>query len=344
MASHGETLPTPPDAATGAATDASTGVATGAAAAGGRLRPGITLAATPLGNIGDATDRLREGLAEADLIAAEDTRRARQLASALGVEIRGTVVSNFDHNEEQRITQLLDAARSGARVLVVTDAGMPVVSDPGLAIVAAAHDAGVPVTCLPGPSAVTTALALSGLKVGRFIFDGFAPRKQGARREWLGSLALEQRACCFFESPHRLAATLAEAADVLGGDRRAAVCRELTKYYEETRRGTLSDLAEWAAEGVRGEITVVLEGAGVTAAPVNPEDLVEEVEFRVAGGDRLKDACRSVAGTAGLVKHRDLYQAVLAARAAREAAEAGEDSGDDSGDDPGKNSGDAPWE
>lgn len=325
MASHGETPHTPMD-------DPDTGHLPGAGAddradweparSGGRvLQPGITLAATPLGNIGDATDRLRAALSEADLIAAEDTRRARQLASALDVEIRGRVVSNFDHNEEQRIVQLLDAARSGARVLVVTDAGMPVVSDPGLAVVAAAHDADLPVTCLPGPSAVTTALALSGLKVGRFIFDGFAPRKQGARRDWLQSLATEQRACCFFESPHRIAATLAEAADILGSERRAAVCRELTKLHEETRRGTLDEVAEWAEGGVRGEITVVLEGAGVTSAPVNPEDLVEEVEFRVAGGDRLKDACRSVAGTAGLVKHRELYQAVLDARAAGDAGE-----------------------
>ncbi len=295
------------------------------------LQPGITLAATPLGNIGDATDRLRAALGEADVIAAEDTRRARQLASALGVEIRGRVVSNFDHNEAQRIEQLLDAARSGRRVLVVTDAGMPVVSDPGLAVVAAAHDADLPVTCLPGPSAVTTALALSGLKVGRFIFDGFAPRKPGARRDWLQSLVGEQRACCFFESPHRLAATLAEAADILGGDRRVAVCRELTKMYEETRRGTLEEIAAWAADGVRGEITVVLEGAGVSTAPVNPEDLVEEVEFRVSGGERLKDACRSVAGTAGLVKHRELYQAVLDARAARDSDD--DNSTDGSGDD-----------
>lgn len=183
MASHGETPHTPMD-------DPDTGHLPGAggddradwepARSGGRvLQPGITLAATPLGNIGDATDRLRAALSEADLIAAEDTRRARQLASALDVEIRGRVVSNFDHNEEQRIAQLLDAARSGHRVLVVTDAGMPVVSDPGLAVVAAAHDAGLPVTCLPGASAVTTALALSGLKVGRFIFDA-SPRASRA--------------------------------------------------------------------------------------------------------------------------------------------------------------------
>ena len=336
MASHGETPHTPMD-------DPDTGHLPGAGAddradweparSGGRvLQPGITLAATPLGNIGDATDRLRAALSEADLIAAEDTRRARQLASALDVEIRGRVVSNFDHNEEQRIAQLLDAARSGHRVLVVTDAGMPVVSDPGLAIVAAAHDAELPVTCLPGPSAVTTALALSGLKVGKFCFDGFAPRKPGARRDWLRSLEGEKRACCFFESPHRIAATLAEAADILGSERRAAVCRELTKLHEETRRGTLSELAEWAEEGVRGEITVVIEGADDGPTTVNPEDHVDEVEFRIAGGERLKDACRVVAGTVGLAKHRDLYEAVIAARKER-AAEGDDPWADDDGDD-----------
>lgn len=291
----------------------------GRAPTGRTLEPGITLAATPLGNIGDATDRLRAALGEADVIAAEDTRRTRQLAAALDVEIRGKVLSNFDHNEESRIGQLIDAARSGSRVLVVTDAGMPVVSDPGLAIVAAAHDAELRVTCLPGPSAVTTALALSGLKVGKFCFDGFAPRKPGARRDWLRSLEGEKRACCFFESPHRIAATLAEAADILGSERRAAVCRELTKLHEETRRGTLSELAEWAEEGVRGEITVVIEGADDGPTTVNPEDHVDEVEFRVAGGERLKDACRVVAGTVGLAKHRDLYEAVIAARKERAA-------------------------
>lgn len=306
----------------------------GRAPTGRTLEPGITLAATPLGNIGDATGRLRAALGEADVIAAEDTRRTRQLAAALDVEIRGTVLSNFDHNEEMRIGQLIDAARSGARVLVVTDAGMPVVSDPGLAIVAAAHDAELPVTCLPGPSAVTTALALSGLKVGKFCFDGFAPRKPGARRDWLRSLEGEKRACCFFESPHRIAATLAEAAEILGAERRAAVCRELTKLHEETRRGTLSELAEWAEEGLRGEITVVIEGADSGPTAVNPEDHVDEVEFRVAGGERLKDACRVVAGTVGLAKHRDLYEAVIAAR--KERAAEGDDPWAEDGDDDGE--------
>ena len=278
------------------------------------LPAGINLVATPLGNIADASDRLRQALADADIIAAEDTRRARNLASALGIEPRGKFVSNFDHNEDSRTSALIAAAKSGKKVIVVTDAGMPVVSDPGLAVVAAAHDAGVPVTCIPGASAVTTALALSGLGVGHFCFDGFAPRKSGARRAWLESLVAEKRACCFFESPHRLATTLADAAEILGPQRRASVSRELTKRFEETKRATLGELAEWAADGVRGEITVVIEGAGETMREVSTEGLVERVEELAAAGDRLKDACKKVAAEAGLSKHRDLYQAVLAAR------------------------------
>lgn len=276
------------------------------------LSAGITLAATPLGNIGDATDRLRDALATADIIAAEDTRRTRNLATALGVEPRGRIVSNFDHNEEGRAAELITAAKSGRTVLVVTDAGMPVVSDPGLGVVAAAHDAGVPVTCLPGPSAVVTALALSGLAVGHFAFDGFAPRKAGPRRRWLESLVGERRAVCFFESPHRLAQTLDDASAVLGAGRRAAVVRELTKLHEEVRRGTLAELAEWAAEGVRGEITVVIDAAEKTAA--DPGDLIGEVGDRVAAGERLKEACRAVAKEHGLGGHRELYQAVIGAQ------------------------------
>ncbi len=176
------------------------------------LPRGIILAATPLGNIDDATPRLRQALAEADYIAAEDTRRTRNLAQALGVELRGQVLSNFDHNEQDRVEQLIHHART-ATVVVVTDAGMPIVSDPGFPLVAAAHDAGVPITCFPGPSAVPVAIALSGLHVGKFAFDGFAPRKSGVRRAWLESLITEGRAVCFFESPHRIAATLAEAVE-----------------------------------------------------------------------------------------------------------------------------------
>ena len=244
------------------------------------------------------------------MIAAEDTRRTRALAAALGVEITGRVVSNFDHNEDSRVRELLDAARAGT-VLVVTDAGMPLVSDPGHSIVAAAHDAAIPVTCIPGPSAVTTALALSGLNVGHFIFDGFAPRKAGARRAWLETLVHERRAVCCFESPHRIEQLLTDAADVLGPERRAAVCRELTKTYEEVKRGTLGELSEWAADGVRGEITLVIEGG--TGQQAEPEDLVGLVLELVDGGQRMKDAAKQVAKQHG-VKVGDLYDAALDAR------------------------------
>lgn len=278
-----------------------------------RLDPlprGVIVAATPLGNIADASARLMQALEHADIVAAEDTRRARNLAQALGIEIRGKVVSNFDHNEEGRAAQLVEAARSGT-VLVVSDAGMPLVSDPGHSIVAAAAEAGVPVTCFPGPSAVPTALALSGLGVGHFLFDAFAPRKAGPRKAWLESLRGEKRAIVFFESPHRLAQTLSDAAAVLGEDRPAAVCRELTKTYEEVKRGSLGELAKWAEDNARGEITVVIEGG--EEVPSSLEELVDKVQRRVADGVRAKDACKEVAeGTP--VSNRELYDAFLNAR------------------------------
>lgn len=286
-------------------------------------RGGIILAATPLGTALDASVRLIDALGSADIVAAEDTRRTRALAEALGVEITGKVVSNFDHNEADRAAGLVAQAAAGARVLVVTDAGMPAVSDPGFPVVQAAQQAGVPLTCLPGPSAVPTALALSGVGVGHFAFDGFAPRKDGDRRRWLETLVDQRRAVAFFESPHRLGRTLETAAEVLGADREAAVCRELTKTHEEIRRAPLGDLVTWAAEataaaergegpGIRGEITVVLASAP-QAAPTDPGDLVVLVEDKVAAGERLKDACRTVAQAHG-ASRRELYEAVLAAR------------------------------
>ncbi|AGN18658.1 hypothetical protein J433_14102 [Corynebacterium glutamicum MT] len=273
------------------------------------LPTGIIIAATPLGNIGDASPRLVHALANATMVAAEDTRRTASLAAALGVEIKGQLVSNFDHNEQARVGKLIEAARTGT-VLVVSDAGMPVVSDPGFALIDAAHDANIPVTCFPGPSAVPTALALSGLHVGRFAFDGFAPRKQGARTTWLESLKTEKRAVCFFESPHRIAETLAHAAEVLG-ERRAAVCRELSKTYEQVKRGTLPELAEWAQDGVRGEITVVIEGAGDIAADV--DSLIDAAQQRVDSGERLKAVCADLAKIHGVSKN-ELYDAVISAR------------------------------
>jgi 16S rRNA (cytidine1402-2'-O)-methyltransferase len=273
----------------------------------------LVLAATPLGDSRDASARLLDALATADVVAAEDTRRVRSLAAALGVTIGGRVVSHYDAVEAARLPGLLDEVRAGRTVLVVSDAGMPSVSDPGYRIVAAATAEGLPVTCLPGPSAVTTALVLSGLPVERFCFDGFAPRRDGERRRWLATLRSEPRAVVFFESPHRVADTLALAAEVLGPDRAAAVCRELTKKFEEVRRGGLAELAAWAAEGVRGEVTVVLSGAAPSAAPP-VESLVDAVAERVADGERFKDAVAAVAEGAGVAK-RELYAAALAARA-----------------------------
>ncbi|MEJ3659080.1 16S rRNA (cytidine(1402)-2'-O)-methyltransferase [Actinomycetes bacterium KLBMP 9759] len=273
----------------------------------------LVLAATPLGHARDASARLIDAIATADVIAAEDTRRFRTLAAALGVGITGKVVSHYDAVEAARMPALLDDVRAGRTVLLVTDAGMPAVSDPGFRIVAAAAAEGLPVTCLPGPSAVTTALVLSGLPCERFCFDGFAPRRAGERRRWLETLLGESRAVVFFESPHRLAETLAAAVEVLGAARGAAVCRELTKKHEEVIRGPLAELAAWAEEGpVRGEITVVLAGAAPSAAP-SVESLVGAVHERVADGERLKSAVSAVAEAAGVPK-RDLYAAALATK------------------------------
>ncbi|MFB9498117.1 16S rRNA (cytidine(1402)-2'-O)-methyltransferase [Saccharothrix mutabilis subsp. capreolus] len=269
----------------------------------------LVLAATPLGDVRDASARLVDALATADVVAAEDTRRLRSLAAALDVEVGGRVVSFYDQVETSRLPGLLESLHAGKTVLLVTDAGMPSVSDPGYRLVAACVEEGLVVTCLPGPSAVTTALAVSGLPSDRFCFEGFPPRKQGERQRWFAALASEPRTCVFFESPHRLAATLADAASVLGEDRRAAVCRELTKTYEEVRRGGLGELAEWAAEGVKGEITVVLGPAAPTEGP-SMESLVAEVKQRVADGERLKAAAAEVAQAAGVSK-KALYDAVV---------------------------------
>jgi 16S rRNA (cytidine1402-2'-O)-methyltransferase len=275
----------------------------------------LVLAGTPIGDPADASARLREALASADIVAAEDTRRLRRLLRDLSVEVTGRVVSYYDANESTRTPELLDALLAGSRVVVVTDAGMPSVSDPGYRLVAAAHDAGVRVTAVPGPSAVLTALAVSGLPVDRFCFEGFLPRKAGERAARLQGLAAEARTLVFFEAPHRLAVMLAALAVAFGAERSAAVCRELTKTYEEVRRGGLGELATWAADGVRGEITIVVAGAK-PPAPAETADLVAAVLARVAAGDRLKEATGEVARQHRAVR-RELYQAVLDARAAQ---------------------------
>jgi 16S rRNA (cytidine1402-2'-O)-methyltransferase len=268
----------------------------------------LVLLGAPLGNPGDASTRLRESLATADVVAAEDTRRLGRLARDLGVEITGKIVSYFEGNEERRSADLVAAVRGGALVVLITDGGMPSVSDPGYRLVRATLDAGLPVTAAPGPSAVTTALAVSGLPTDRFCFEGFLPRRPGERRGRLAALAAEPRTLVVFEAPHRVAATLADLAATFGADRPAALCRELTKTYEEVRRAPLGVLAEQAAtDPPRGEITLVIAGAPATAAgrPAD-EDLRAAVAAREAAGMSRRDAVTAVAAAYGLPK-REVY-------------------------------------
>jgi 16S rRNA (cytidine1402-2'-O)-methyltransferase len=274
----------------------------------------LILVGAPLGNPGDASQRLREVLATADVVAAEDTRRLTRLARDLDVEITGRVVSYFEGNEERRTPDLVAAMRDGALVALVTDGGMPSVSDPGYRLVRAALDAGVPVTAAPGPSAVTTALAVSGLPSDRFCFDGFLPRRPGERRARLRRLAAEQRTLVFFETPHRIAGSLADLAAVLGADRAAAVCRELTKTYEEVRRGPLAELAEWAAAAEpRGEITLVVAGAAAaTAERPSDVDLRAAVAAGEAAGASRRDAIAATAKEYGLPR-RQVYEVAVRA-------------------------------
>lgn len=274
----------------------------------------LVLAGTPIGDIADAPGRLAEELTGADVIAAEDTRRLRRLTQALGVTPKGRVVSYFEGNEAARTPELVEELLGGARVLLVTDAGMPSVSDPGYRLVAAAVEKDVRVTAVPGPSAVLTALALSGLPVDRFCFEGFLPRKSGERLSRLREVAEERRTLVYFEAPHRLDDTLAAMAEVFGTERRAAVCRELTKTYEEVKRGALGALAEWAADGVRGEITVVVEGAPAKGAEeIDDTELVRRVRVREDAGERRKEAIAAVAAEAGIPK-RVVFDAVVAAK------------------------------
>jgi 16S rRNA (cytidine1402-2'-O)-methyltransferase len=276
---------------------------------GGRL----VLAGAPLGDPADASPRLRDALEKADVIAAEDTRRLFRLASDLGLRVPGRVVRHDDATEEAGTPGLVEELRAGRTVLLVTDGGMPSVSDPGYRLVSAAVAAGIPVTAVPGPSAVTTALALSGLPSDRFCFEGFLPRKPGERRRALTELRDERRTLVLFEAPHRLAATLADAAEILGPDRPAAACREMTKTYEEVRRGPLQELAKWAGEGVRGEITLVIGGAPRAIVDADPLVLAGAVAAREQAGTDRKAAIAEVAKETGLPK-RVVYAAVVAAR------------------------------
>ena len=270
----------------------------------------LILAATPIGRAADASARLAEELAGADVVAAEDTRRLRRLCSDLGAHPRGQVVSYFESNEATKTPQLVEQLLAGRRVLLVTDAGMPSVSDPGYRLVAAAVEAGVRVTAVPGPSAVPTALAVSGLPVDRFCFEGFLPRKPGERARRLQALAGEERTMVFFEAPHRTQVALAAMADAFGGDRRAAVCRELTKTHEEVRRGALAELVAWAEDGVRGEVTLVVAGAPAGAgAPSTPEELRARVAELEEQGRSRKEAIAGTAKEAGVPK-REVYDLI----------------------------------
>ncbi|MFL6287887.1 MAG: 16S rRNA (cytidine(1402)-2'-O)-methyltransferase [Actinomycetes bacterium] len=263
----------------------------------------LVLAATPIGNVSDASPRLRQLLQVADIVAAEDTRRLHHLAARLEVDLSGQVVSYHEHNEGRRTRELVDQVASGKTVLLVTDAGMPSVSDPGYRLVAACVDAGLHVTSAPGPSAAIAALAVSGLAVDRFCFEGFLPRKPGQRRERLKGLSREQRTMVFFEAPHRAGEVLADMAELWGESRRAAVCRELTKTYEEVKRGSLAELAKWSSGGLRGEITLVVAGAP-DVVDLTDDELRQRVRALESTGLSRRDAVDAVAAETGNARRR----------------------------------------
>lgn len=270
----------------------------------------LILAATPIGNLSDASPRLVEHLVGSKFIAAEDTRTLFKLAQALGVKINAKLFSLHDHNERERLEQLVEVARDND-LLVVSDAGMPTVSDPGFNLVRACAEAGVAVTVVPGPSAVLSALAISGLPTDRFTFEGFMPRKDGERRTLFEELLRERRTMIFFESPHRLLESLQAAAEVFGAERKASVSRELTKKFEHTERGTLGELAEWAKSDPKGEFVVVIAGAAGVIRDIH--SLVEDVLTLVDSGERLKDAVNQIAELSKVSKS-ELYQLSLDAR------------------------------
>lgn len=272
----------------------------------------LILAATPIGNLADASPRLVEAMVESKFIAAEDTRSLLKLANSLGVKLNARLFSLHEHNEGDRLKQILEIAQDEP-VLVVSDAGMPTVSDPGFLLVRAAVEAKIEVTVIPGPSAVLSALAVSGLPTDRFTFEGFLPRKQGDRRKMFASLSREPRTMVFFESPHRILESLEDAVVELGADRAATVSRELTKKFEHTERGTLAQLVEWAKTEPKGEMVLVVAGAQV--AEVQIEDLVEQVLALISDGAKLKEAVAEIASAAGASKS-DLYQLVLDRRKA----------------------------
>ena len=274
----------------------------------------LVLAGVPLGNPGDASARLITAIKSASIIAAEDSRRFQRLCQDLEISASGKILSFFEGNEEERTEQLLNELKNGSDVLVVTDAGMPTVSDPGFKLVRAAVEANIPVEVLPGPSAVTTALALSGLPTDRFCFEGFVPRTQGAREKFFGKLKFEERTIVFFEAPHRLLETLETATNALGKDRRAALCREMTKTYEETVRGTLGHIKDWAnSKEILGEITIVIDGANQGAKEISQQSIIDAVKKLESVGMDRKEAIAAVAEELDLPK-REVFDAMVAAK------------------------------
>jgi 16S rRNA (cytidine1402-2'-O)-methyltransferase len=270
----------------------------------------LILAATPIGNLADASPRLIEHLERCEYIAAEDTRSLLNLVHGLGIRHNAKLFSLHEHNESDRLAQLVELAAEND-VLVVSDAGMPTVSDPGFLLVRACVEAGVDVTVIPGPSAVLSALAVSGLPTDRFSFEGFLPRKGGDRRKAFAALATETRTMVFFESPHRILESLEDAASVLGATRQASVSRELTKKFEHTERGTLTQLVEWAKSEPKGEMVLVI--AGGSAREVDASTLVQQVLELAALGTGLKQAVGEIASANGVSKS-ELYSLALEAR------------------------------
>ena len=276
----------------------------------------LILAAIPLGNPGDASSRLKEAIIAADFIAAEDSRRFGRLCAELGITYDAKIYSFFEGNENERLEPLLAILKEGKDLLVVSDAGMPGISDPGYRLTREAIAAGIPIRVLPGPSAVTTALLFSGLPTDRFCFEGFLPRTSGARITALEKLASEERTMIFFEAPHRLLESLQDCVTVLGADRLGAICREMTKTYEETIRGTLAELTTWAQEHeVLGEITLVVAGFDASARTFTSADLVEMVLAREGQGESRKEAIAEVAKATGIAK-REVFDVMVAHKSA----------------------------
>jgi 16S rRNA (cytidine1402-2'-O)-methyltransferase len=271
----------------------------------------LILAATPLGNILDASPRLKETLEQADLIAAEDTRRAKRLFADLNLEIKAPVISLFEENEIVKIPDIIEKLKSGLKVVVISDAGTPAISDPGYRLVAKAIEENISITVIPGPSAVLSALVLSGLPTDRFSFEGFIARKGKERTEILNNLNTQSRTMVIFESPRRTLQTLQDIQEIVGDDRKAAVVREISKTYEEVIRGSLKELVTWAnSKEVLGEITLVIAGVENTGKKEVDDQAIAEVKQLIAAGSSFKDAVQEVSTQRGLSR-RELYEASL---------------------------------